>query len=96
MIRYDERGCGLSDRDVGEDAFTLDRWVRDLECVVDAAGLDRFALLGLSQGAALSIEYMARNPGRVTHFIVVRRLRPRPRAPRTASRPPRRTRRWRR
>ena len=70
MIRYDERGCGLSDRDVGEDAFTLDRWVRDLECVVDAAGLDRFALLGLSQGAALSIEYMARNPGRVTHFIV--------------------------
>jgi pimeloyl-ACP methyl ester carboxylesterase/DNA-binding CsgD family transcriptional regulator len=70
MIRYDERGCGLSDRDVGEDAFTLDRWVRDLECVVDAAGLDRFALLGLSQGAALCIEYMARNPGRVTHFIV--------------------------
>jgi len=70
MIRYDERGCGLSDRDVGEDAFTLDRWVRDLETVVDAAGLDQFALLGLSQGAALSIEYMARNPGRVTHFIV--------------------------
>ena len=70
MIRYDERGCGLSDRDVGEDAFTLDRWVRDLECVVDAAGLDRFALLGLSQGAALSIEYMARNPGRVSHLIV--------------------------
>ena len=65
-----ERGCGLSDRDVGEDAFTLDRWVRDLETVVDAAGLDRFALLGLSQGAALAIEYMARNPGRITHFIV--------------------------
>ena len=65
MIRYDERGCGLSDRDVGEDAFTLDRWVRDLETVVDAAGLDQFALLGLSQGAALGIEYMARNPGRV-------------------------------
>jgi pimeloyl-ACP methyl ester carboxylesterase/DNA-binding CsgD family transcriptional regulator len=70
MVRYDERGCGLSDRDVGEGAFTLDRWVRDLECVVDAAGLDTFALLGLSQGAALSIEYMARNPGRVTHFVV--------------------------
>jgi pimeloyl-ACP methyl ester carboxylesterase/DNA-binding CsgD family transcriptional regulator len=70
MVRYDERGCGLSDRDVGEDAFTLDRWVRDLETVVDAAGLDRFALLGISQGAALSIEYMNRNPGRVTHFLV--------------------------
>ena len=70
MVRYDERGCGLSDRDMGEDAFTLDRWVRDLETVVDAAGLDTFALLGLSQGASLGIEYMARNPGRVTHFIV--------------------------
>ena len=70
MVRYDERGCGLSDRDVDEDAFTLDRWVRDLEAVVDAAGLDQFALLGISQGAALSIEYMARNPGRVTHFVV--------------------------
>jgi pimeloyl-ACP methyl ester carboxylesterase/DNA-binding CsgD family transcriptional regulator len=69
MLRYDERGCGLSDRDVGEDAFTLDRWVRDLETVVDAAGLDRFALLGISQGAALSMEYIARNPGRVSHFL---------------------------
>jgi pimeloyl-ACP methyl ester carboxylesterase/DNA-binding CsgD family transcriptional regulator len=70
MVRYDERGCGLSDRDVDDGAFTLDRWVRDLETVVDAAGLDRFALLGISQGAALSIEYMNRNPGRVTHFLV--------------------------
>jgi pimeloyl-ACP methyl ester carboxylesterase len=70
MVRYDERGCGLSDRDVGEGAFTLDRWVRDLETVVDAAGLDRFALLGISQGAALSIEYINRNPGRVSHFLV--------------------------
>jgi pimeloyl-ACP methyl ester carboxylesterase len=70
MVRYDERGCGLSDRNVGEDAFTLDRWVRDLETVVDAAGFERFALLGISQGAALSIEYMARNPGRVSHFLV--------------------------
>jgi pimeloyl-ACP methyl ester carboxylesterase len=70
MVRYDERGCGLSDRDVGDDAFTLDRWVTDLETVVDAAGLDRFALLGISQGASLAIEYIARNPGRVTHLIV--------------------------
>jgi pimeloyl-ACP methyl ester carboxylesterase/DNA-binding CsgD family transcriptional regulator len=70
MVRYDERGCGLSDRDVGEDAFTLDRWVRDLEAVVDAAGLDTFALLGISQGAALAIEYINRNPGRVSHFVV--------------------------
>ena len=70
MVRYDERGCGLSDRDVGVGAFMLDRWVRDLETVVDAAGFERFALLGISQGAALSIEYINRNPGRVSHFVV--------------------------
>ena len=48
LVRYDERGCGLSDWDV--DGFGLDAWVDDLELVVDAAGLDRFPLLGLSQG----------------------------------------------
>jgi pimeloyl-ACP methyl ester carboxylesterase len=49
LIRYDERGCGLSDRDVAD--FSLDRWVEDLETVVDAARVERFALLGVSQGA---------------------------------------------
>ena len=43
LVRYDERGCGLSDHDV---EFSFDAWVADLEAVVDAAGLDRFALLG--------------------------------------------------
>jgi len=70
VVRYDERGCGLSDRDVGADAFSLERWVADLETVVDAAGLDRFALLGISQGAALAIEYIARHPERVTELVV--------------------------
>jgi pimeloyl-ACP methyl ester carboxylesterase/DNA-binding CsgD family transcriptional regulator len=70
LVHYDERGCGLSDRDVGEDAFTLDQWVADLEAVVDAAGVDRFALLGISQGAALAITYAVRHPERVTHLIV--------------------------
>ena len=53
VVRYDERGCGLSDREAGE--LSLDAWVADLETVVDAAGVERFALLGVSQGAAVAI-----------------------------------------
>lgn len=68
-VRYDERGCGLSDRVVPEP--TLTRWVEDLECVVDAAGIDRpFALLGVSQGAAAAILYTLRHPERVSHLIL--------------------------
>ncbi|MFW6205906.1 MAG: alpha/beta fold hydrolase [Gemmatimonadota bacterium] len=68
LIRYDERGCGLSDWDVPEISF--EAWVRDLEAVVDAEGLDRFPLLGLSQGAAVAVEYAARHPERVTRMIL--------------------------
>lgn len=68
-VRYDERGCGLSDR--GSTGLTLERWVDDLECVVDAAGIDRpFALLGISQGAATAILYTLRHPERVSHLIL--------------------------
>jgi pimeloyl-ACP methyl ester carboxylesterase/DNA-binding CsgD family transcriptional regulator len=69
FVRMDERGCGLSDWDVGE--LSLESWVRDLEAVVDAAGLERFALFGHSQGAAISIEYAVRHPERVTHLIIL-------------------------
>lgn len=68
LIRYDERGCGLSDRDVAE--ITFESWVRDLEAVVDAAGLDRFPLLGISQGAAVAVTYAARHPERVTRLVL--------------------------
>lgn len=68
FIRYDERGCGLSDWNVPEISF--ESFVTDLEQVVDAAGLDRFPLLGISQGAAVSIEYAARHPDRVSHLIL--------------------------
>jgi pimeloyl-ACP methyl ester carboxylesterase len=68
LIRYDERGCGLSDRDIPPPGF--EEWVRDLETVVDAAGLDRFPLLGLSQGAPVAITYAARHPERVTRLIL--------------------------
>jgi class 3 adenylate cyclase/pimeloyl-ACP methyl ester carboxylesterase len=68
LIRYDARGNGLSDRDVENVSF--ETFVGDLETVVDAAGLDRFALLGISQGCAVSIAYAVRHPGRVTHLIL--------------------------
>jgi pimeloyl-ACP methyl ester carboxylesterase/DNA-binding CsgD family transcriptional regulator len=69
LIRYDERGCGLSDWDVTD--FSLEAWVRDLELVVDALNLERFPLLALSQGGAVAIAYAARHPERVSHLILV-------------------------
>lgn len=69
LLRMDERGCGLSDRDVAD--FSFEAWVRDLEAVVDAAGLERFALFGHSQGAAIAVEYAVRHPERVTHLILL-------------------------
>jgi len=68
LIRYDERGCGLSDWNVAELSF--EAWVRDLETVVDAAGVDRFPLLGLSQGASIAVAYAVRHPERVSHLIL--------------------------
>ena len=70
LIRYDERGCGLSDWDVDEDSFTLQAWVADLETVVDTLGLERFPLLGMSQGGPIAITYAARHPERVSHLVV--------------------------
>ena len=69
LIRYDERGNGLSQWDVPEMSFDL--WVQDLETVVEAAGVDRFALLGISQGGAVAIAYAIRHPERVSHLILL-------------------------
>ncbi len=68
LVRYDERGCGMSDWDV--QSFHFDDWVDDLELVADAAGLDRFPLLGVSQGAAVAVAFAARHPERVTRLIL--------------------------
>jgi pimeloyl-ACP methyl ester carboxylesterase/DNA-binding winged helix-turn-helix (wHTH) protein len=68
LIRYDPRGCGLSDWNVPEISF--ESFVSDLESVVDSLGLERFALLGISQGAATSIAYAARHPERVTRIVI--------------------------
>jgi pimeloyl-ACP methyl ester carboxylesterase/DNA-binding CsgD family transcriptional regulator len=68
VLRYDERGCGLSDRDV-EDVSLAAR-VSDLEAVIDAAGLERVALLGISQGGPPAIAFAARHPERVSHLVL--------------------------
>ena len=68
LLRYDARGCGLSDWDVAD--ISLEAWVRDLEIVVDAAGIERFPLLALSQGCAIAIAYTARHPERVSHLVL--------------------------
>lgn len=69
FIRYDARGNGLSDREVPDIVF--DNFVDDLEAVVDAAGIDRFALLGISQGCAVSIAYAVRHPERLSHLVLL-------------------------
>jgi pimeloyl-ACP methyl ester carboxylesterase/DNA-binding winged helix-turn-helix (wHTH) protein len=68
LIRYDERGNGMSQRDVADLSF--ETWVRDLETVVDAAGLDRFDLLGISRGGAIAIAYAVRHPARVRRLVL--------------------------
>jgi pimeloyl-ACP methyl ester carboxylesterase/DNA-binding CsgD family transcriptional regulator len=68
-IRYDERGCGLTDADISD--LSLERRVDDLEAVADAAGLDEpFTLLGMSHGAAICIAFAVRHPERVARMIL--------------------------
>ena len=69
LLRMDGRGCGLSGTDMVD--VSPEAWVRDLEAVVDAAGVERFALFGHSQGASIAVEYAARHPERVTHLILL-------------------------
>jgi pimeloyl-ACP methyl ester carboxylesterase/DNA-binding CsgD family transcriptional regulator len=69
FLRWDERGCGLTDRDV--DALSFERWIRDIEDVVAASGVEEpFAMLGISSGAAFSVAYAARHPERVSRLIL--------------------------
>src|SRR6195952_2273103 len=68
FYRYDARGNGLSDREVPDVKF--ENFVDDLETVVDAAGVERFPLLGISQGGAISVAYAVRHPERVSHLVL--------------------------
>jgi pimeloyl-ACP methyl ester carboxylesterase/DNA-binding CsgD family transcriptional regulator len=69
FIRHDERGCGMTDWNVGDLSF--ERWIEDLEAVIAAADpREPFALLGISQGAAVCVAYAARHPDRVSKLIL--------------------------
>jgi pimeloyl-ACP methyl ester carboxylesterase/DNA-binding CsgD family transcriptional regulator len=68
VVRYDERGFGMSDWAV--DDFSLSARLRDLETIVDTAGHERFALLGMSGGSAVAMAYAAAHPERVTRLIL--------------------------
>lgn len=68
LIRYDMRGTGLSDRD--DVAFSFDRYVEDLEAVVNAVGLMTFAMLGMTGGGALAVSYAVRHPQEVSHLVL--------------------------
>ncbi len=67
VVRFDERGHGMSDRDVTD--FTLDRRIEDLEAVADHAGLGRFALMAMAQGGPVALHYAHRHPERVTRLV---------------------------
>lgn len=68
-LRYDERGCGMTDSNIGD--LSLDRWVEDLEAVVEAADVrEPFALLGMSQGGPVCVAYAVRHPERVSHLVL--------------------------
>ena len=68
LLRYDNRGVGLSDWDIPN--ISLEGFVTDLETVVDAAGFDRFALLGMSMSCAISVAYAVQHPERLTHLVL--------------------------
>ncbi len=68
LIYYDERGSGLSDWNAEDVSF--EAWVRDLEAVVEAAGLRRFPLFAMSQAGAVAVAYAARHPDKVSRLIV--------------------------
>ena len=68
LIRFDQRGSGLSDRNVADLSF--DAWVSDLEAVVEAHHLESFVLLGMSQGGSVAIEYTARHPEKVEKLLL--------------------------
>ena len=68
LWRYDERGNGLSDWDIQD--FSFDAWVRDFEQLIDTIQVDKFALLGISQGGGVAVSYAARHPERVSKLIL--------------------------
>lgn len=69
FVRHDERGCGMTDTNVGD--LSLERWVEDLEAVIEASGVQEpFSLLGISQGGPICVAYAVRHPERVSKLVL--------------------------
>ncbi|GAA3523279.1 hypothetical protein GCM10022263_09490 [Nocardioides daeguensis] len=68
VVRYDERGFGLSEWEVAD--FSLERRLADLETLVEATGLERFAVLGMSGGAPVAVAYARAHPERVSRLVL--------------------------
>lgn len=68
FIRYDQRGCGLSDW--SPPCTSFEAWIDDLDAVVEAQGLNQFTLFGMSQGGAIAIAYAARYPEKVSRLVL--------------------------
>ena len=69
LIRYDERGTGMSDWDIQD--YSFEAWVKDLEALVDHVGAERFSLFGKSQAGAVAVAYAALHPEKVSHLILL-------------------------
>jgi pimeloyl-ACP methyl ester carboxylesterase/DNA-binding CsgD family transcriptional regulator len=67
LLRYDLRGCGLSDRNTD---LSFEAWIRDFEAVVDAAGFEQFSVLAGCQQGPVAIAYAARHPERVRKLVL--------------------------
>jgi pimeloyl-ACP methyl ester carboxylesterase/DNA-binding CsgD family transcriptional regulator len=68
VVRFDLRGCGLSDREAVE--FSFEKLIEDVEAVIEAAALERFAFVGMAIGAAIGMTYVVRHPERVSHLVL--------------------------
>jgi len=68
LVRYDPRGCGLSDRRI--DGLTFETWVRDFEALVEVLDVPAFSLIGICQGGPTAIEFAARHPERVNRLVL--------------------------
>lgn len=68
VVRYDERGYGLSDWDVED--LSLEARIGDLEAVAEAAGIEGYAVMGMGQGGQVAISHAARSPERVTRMVL--------------------------
>jgi len=67
LVRYDQRGTGLSDRDVTR--LNVEAFAEDMKAVADACGLEKFPIVASSQGVPIAVHFAANNPERVSKMV---------------------------